>query len=137
MKIQISQPKKTWAIKRTFSRTFPYLKIEFFKSPHDTGEASSAKSMIKVNKSLVEINPLLKDGIIDVQENDTVASVERRFQDFGLPVQIFRKQNNVWLETTATDQLTLAEQNDKGSSASVSAHQDEPVDRYLQDGQYS
>ena len=43
--------------------------------------------------------------------------LEERFEkDFGLHVQVFRKSGNIWLETSVSDDLTLAQQNEKGKN---------------------
>lgn len=45
-----------------------------------------------------------------------VSELESVFTEtFGLSVQVFRKLGNVWLQTTTTDNWTLAEQNQKAS----------------------
>ncbi|MBK6949217.1 MAG: hypothetical protein IPH16_15200 [Haliscomenobacter sp.] len=48
----------------------------------------------------------------------TVREFEQAFYDtYGLNVQVFRRSGNIWIQTTATDSWTLAEQNRKGSSS--------------------
>ena len=137
MKLKINPTKNSWAIRQTFNMLFPFLKIEFFNSKHISGEATSAKNMITGDRLLGEINPLIKEGFITLHPEDTVAYIEQTFQqEFGLSVQVFRKQHDVWIETTKTDQLTLAEQNEKAKLASAPATRTEPADRYLEDGQY-
>ena len=45
-----------------------------------------------------------------------VAELENAFaKSFGFAVQVFRKSGNVWLQTTATDDWTLEEQNLKAT----------------------
>jgi hypothetical protein len=45
----------------------------------------------------------------------TVAELERLFvENFGLNAQVFRRSGTLWLQTSATDNWTLAEQNRKG-----------------------
>jgi hypothetical protein len=48
-----------------------------------------------------------------------VQDVEQLLWDaFGLSVQVFRKSGNLWLETTVTDQWSLAYQNEQGRELS-------------------
>jgi hypothetical protein len=55
------------------------------------------------------------EGELEFTEQTRVNELEGRFQDdFGLSVQVFRKSGKLWLETTATDNWTLAEQNNQG-----------------------
>ena len=104
---------------------------------HIAGEASASTDMVKDNHTLGEINSNLMKGSITIHPNDTVAFIEQSFQQkFGLPIQIFRKQKDAWIETTKTDQLTLAIQNQKGLEASAPRKSVIPGDRYLEDGQY-
>jgi hypothetical protein len=57
-------------------------------------------------------------GYINIDPTDTVAEVEKRFQNkYGLPVQIFRRADDVWVETVQTDNLTLLKQNSMGTLA--------------------
>lgn len=136
MKLKISYSEKTGKIRRTFNDKFPFLKIEFFNTAHAPGQPTSRNNLVSENIFLGDINPFIKEGTITIAPEEKVAAIEQAFQkNFGLPVQVFRKQNNVWIETTKTDQLTLAEQNEKGKQASVHS-ETELGDRYLEDGQY-
>jgi len=48
-----------------------------------------------------------------------VSELEKIFlEDYGLNVQVFRNSGRVWLETTMTDDWTLAEQNRQGEELS-------------------
>lgn len=137
MKLEINYAQKTGTIKQALSKMFPFLKIEFFNTEHAPDEPTSKDHLVHDNMVIGEINGIVKEGSITIHPNDIVAVVEQSFQQkFGLAVQVFRKQNNVWIETTKTDQLTLAEQNEKGKLASASPVYTEPGDRYLEDGQY-
>jgi len=136
MKIKISYSEKTGKIRNTFNSKFPFLKIEFFNTSHAPGQPTSKNNLVSENILLGEINPLIKEGTIMIGPDEKVATIEQTFQEeFGLPVQVFRKQKNVWIETTKTDQLTLAQQNEKGKQASAPVGT-ELGDRYLEDGQY-
>lgn len=137
MKIKINHSKKIETAKDEFNNFFPFLKIEFFNTPHAPGEPSSRNDMINDNRMFGEINGFIKDGIIILAPDDKVSTIEQSFhQQFGLTVQVFRKQKEVWIETTKTVHLTLAEQNEKGRSFSAAEIYKEPGDRYLEDGQY-
>ena len=115
MKIKISYSKKMSAVKDSFHSMFPYLKIEFFDVFHSLGEATSKKHLISGDMSLEQLNPLIKEGIITITGSQTVQEIEQDFKEkFGLSIQVFRKQKDVWIETTHTDLLTLEKQNDMG-----------------------
>ena len=49
-----------------------------------------------------------------------VSELEKAFSDiFGLNVQVFRKSNNMWLQTTITDKWSLEKQNQNGKEMNV------------------
>lgn len=101
-------------IKEEFSTRYPFLKIEFFRKM-DEGENKD----VDPSTQLIEISGILREGAIDIKSTDTVKEVERKFEkQYGLPVHIFRKQTDVWMDTTITDDLTLQEQNTWGREAS-------------------
>ncbi|MBS1732885.1 MAG: hypothetical protein JST02_06275 [Bacteroidetes bacterium] len=137
MKFEITYGTHTGTLKDAFNRKFPFLRIEFFNKPHEAGEATPELNRVHDNVMLGNITGALKEGFIHISADDTVAALEHNFQEqFGLPVQVFRKQKNVWIETTRTDSLTLGEQNEKGKEASQPEVHSVPGDRYLEDGQY-
>jgi hypothetical protein len=136
MKLKIKYSSTTGKIKEAFSKMFPFLKIEFFKKPHKVGEVSEKKLVVTRNTVLGDITGAMKEGDIMISPETRTSDLEQLFQQkFGLSIQVFRNQNNTWIETSNTDDLSLADQNEKGRLASA---QPERVvrDRYLEDGQY-
>jgi len=114
----ITDAKQLKEIQREFRDKFPYLKLEFYNSGHEVGKGSSIEEQINVNKSLKEIRTLHTEGELAVHGNMKVSTLEQMFADmYGLNVQVFRKSGNIWLQTTKTDEWTLAEQNRKGQSS--------------------
>jgi hypothetical protein len=119
MEIVLTYQETVKDIKKQFNCLFPYLKLEFFSEPHVVGQGSPFVKMIPPSTLLGEICGILREGEITIKPDLSVKEVEQTFQHrFGLPVQVFRRQKDVWLETTNTDYLTLAEQNDMGRRAS-------------------
>lgn len=119
MEIVLTYQETVKDIRKQFSCIFPYLKLEFFTEPHVVGQGSQFRKMVPPSTLLGEITGILREGEITLKPEDRVQDVEQAFQrNFGLPVQVFRKQKDVWLETTSTDYLTLAEQNEMGRRAS-------------------
>ena len=118
MKLYLSAEAKVKEIKSEFEERFPYLKLEFFKKKHGLLESSPRKDMVPSNLTLIEAADAMKEGEIEITRKQTVAEVEQLFQNkFNLPVQIFRKARFSWIETTRTDELTLAKQNSMGRAA--------------------
>ena len=125
MEIVLTYQETVKDIKKQFNCIFPYLKLEFFCEPHVVGQGSPFSKMVPPSTLLGEISGILREGEISIRPDQPVKEVEQTFQrHFGLPVQVFRRQKDVWLETTSTDYLTLEEQNEMGRRASeVTARQ--------------
>lgn len=120
MSISILENRHLFELQEDFNALFPFLKIEFFKAPHTIGEAS-AKNQLHDNNRIVSDCRLKKsEGVLAISDAMTVSDLEAKFfDDFGLSAQVFRKSGNVWLETSATDNWTLRQQNDEGAELSV------------------
>jgi hypothetical protein len=102
-----------------FMRLFPFLKIEFFREPHDRSEKSVSEDMI-FNRitPLSEIDNFKKTGVFEFNPEMLITDVEQQMQaQFGLSTQIFYKSNGEWVDiTTKSPILTLAAQNAKGTA---------------------
>lgn len=123
MKITINDHRKIFAIQEEFNKIFPYLKIEFFSKPHQSGGSSSKKLMQHPSKTLGECRTIHKKGIVTISPNMTVADLEQDFADiYGLSTQVFRKSGKAWLETTLTDGWTLNKQNTQGQELSQKSY---------------
>ena len=132
MNINLQAQKTIKELKKEFSNSFPFLKIEFFVRSHEAGEASPLSEELPGTATLLEVTGALREGMLTIDPKDTVASVEKKLgHEYGLPAQIFRKQKGVWIETTATDHLTLEEQNQMGKIASATEHS-EPIEREME-----
>jgi len=119
MKITINDKRRIFAIQQAFTKSFPYLKLEFFAKPHKAGGASSKKLIRHDDKTLGECRTIHNSGSISITGSMTVTELEQRFADvYGLSVQVFRKSGKMWLETTVTDGWTLDQQNREGESLS-------------------
>lgn len=115
MKLLISDDRTLLDIQQEFSHSFPWLRLEFFSSPHRPGEASPKKQMLPDSISIGEARTVHGHGSVMIHPTMTVAELEQAFRDeCGLSVQVFRKSGRVWLETTITDTWTLQEQNANG-----------------------
>jgi len=111
MKLHIDDSKTIAEIQKEFVNAFEYIKIEFFNKAHSVGETSSKKDMIDSSKKLGEIRTIHNEGDIVITKDMLVSDVETEFEDkFGIHVQVFRKQNDVWLLTTNTDSWSLEKQ---------------------------
>ena len=113
MKITVHYSTKTGTIKQAFNKMFPFLKIEFIKSNSENDDTGRWKDSFLHNRYLGEINEQLKQGSISINGDYKASSIKQLFQqNFGLPVEVFRKEKKNWIGT-ATDELTLFQQNEK------------------------
>ena len=119
MKIIINDHRKIFAVQEEFSNFFPYLKIVFHARPAKKGAAPSGKIVSAPSKTLGECRLQHNKGTITISPEMTVAELENHFSDiYGLDVSIYRQSGKAWLETSATDSWTLAQQNKMGEELS-------------------
>lgn len=111
----ISDEKKIREVQKEFSEKFPYLRLEFYTEEHGAEEGSPADQKINPDKTIGEIRKQHSSGDLSVNGNQKVSTLEHNFHDiYGLNVQVFRRSGDLWLQTTSTDDWTLADQNRRG-----------------------
>lgn len=119
MHIAINKETLLREIQQAFCNYFPYLKIEFYRSPHRIYIESPVTDQLDLSFTVGELNPGLEEGELQILPEFKVADLEKEFQDhFGVSVQVFRKQENSWEQSTGTDDFTLAQLNRFGSDSS-------------------
>jgi hypothetical protein len=113
--MKINSTRTTDDIKKEFNNLFPGLKLEFYKVGHENHEGNKAKDQLTKNYELIELMFEDKSGELTINEEMTVNELESAFETkFGIHAQVFRKSNDLWLQTSATDDWTLMTQNTKG-----------------------
>jgi hypothetical protein len=113
--MKINKDEKVKDIQTRFSAKYPKLKLAFYTKEHAEFHGSKKTDEVNSEMALAELNPNVSSGEINIDETRMVKEVESDFEDyFGLHVQVFRKSNNIWLQTSVTDDWTLAEQESKG-----------------------
>lgn len=133
MKININDKRKISAVQQEFNEAFPYLRIEFFSVAPKSGNGISKKHLIVPDQKTVgECRRINKSSSIIITPRMKVNQLEKIFfEEYGLSVQVFRQSGRVWLETTMTDDWTLAEQNRQGEE--LSRHPQEKTESYPAD----
>jgi len=115
MQLRIEYDTTIKDVQREFNAFYPYLKIEFFENSYPEDNPGQKSRRISGNKVVAEISKFNASGRIDMDGKRTVSQLENEFREaFGLPVQVFRKSGNLWIETTLTDNWTLDKQNSEG-----------------------
>ncbi len=113
--MEISVDKKLKTLQEEFNASYPFLRIEFYSGVYNLGQASSEKSILNNELTVGEINPTCPSGFMPMNSYQKVGEFEQTFfKMFGLNVQVFRKSQDRWLQTWATDVWTLEEQNERG-----------------------
>ncbi|OWY25488.1 hypothetical protein C7N43_19985 [Sphingobacteriales bacterium UPWRP_1] len=116
----ITDEKKISEIQAEFRTKFPYLKLEFYAQPHTEGGISANSVHADANKTVGEVRTIHQEGNLSINGNLKVSTLEANFREiYGLNVQVFRRSRKIWLQTTATDEWTLAEQNRLGEETGV------------------
>ncbi len=111
MDIIISNDKTLGDIKAAFQSKFPHLKLEFYDHKHQEGEGTPQRYLLDDTLKVAEARKKKTEGELSIHGNQKTNTLEMRFQElYGLNVQVFRKSGKLWLQTTATDDWTLAHQ---------------------------
>ena len=125
--LRIDSSQTIRSIQKQVNNFYSFLKLEFFRQPPVSGAGNAKNKMITFDMKLKDIQLIHKAGNVNVSKETIVSELENQFaQDFGLYVQVFRKSGRIWLETTATDNWTLEQQNEEGKS--LNEHLNIPTD---------
>ena len=104
-------------IQESFTKMFPFLKLEFYRKGIHAGNGTIdiKQPHISKDKTLSEVSTISKNNQLTVSAEMTVSELENFIKEkFGITLQVFRKSGNVWLKTSLTDSWTLEEQNHQG-----------------------
>lgn len=128
MTIVINDNRWLHDLQNEFSKIFPFLKIEFFKKRHSDRE--SGKPHLRLVETgaqkVCDVRKTHEEGELEINSGMTVEQLETFFfNQFSLPVQVFRKAGRLWLETTVTSKWTLQQQNEYGRETSRSKERQE------------
>lgn len=116
----INKQKQLKQIQEEFQKQFPFLKLEFYSDFHKQGEGSDKQKRLDNNLTVGQVSRLPAEKSITISEWMKVSELEKVFKDtFGLSVQVFRKSNNLWLQTTITDGWTLSKQNQSAMEMNI------------------
>lgn len=120
MEITVNKNKQLKTIQEEFQKCFPFLKLEFYSNSHRSGEGSVKKNILNANLTVGETPKFNKDSTIHIKKSMKVSELEKAFFEiFGLNIQVFRKSNNLWLQTTITDNWSLEKQNQNGMEMNI------------------
>lgn len=120
MTLSISPSDHISDVQNAFAAAYPHLKLQFFSKAHGESKGSFAKFLIHDrNTLLAALNPALQADQLSIAPDVVTWALEKKFEEnFKLHVQVFRQSGSIWLETSVSDHLTLAEQEAKGAKSS-------------------
>lgn len=119
MHIDIHDNTRLKDIQKTFSDYYPFLSINFYDEPHAKYQSSPATHLIDPQKKIIDVRKTHISTILEIQPHYRVADLEREFLErLGLSVQVMKKENEEWQQTTGLDNLTLRDLNILGRNSS-------------------
>lgn len=124
MEIYISEDATIASIQCEFRDVYPFLALEFYRQPHESGQASPPGEKLPPETAIDDIRIMHPFGWLNIDSSRTAAEVEHDFRhNMGLNVQILRRSGDLWLATTRTDEWTLYQLNEAGKQSAVEIFQ--------------
>lgn len=132
MEIEIASSRTIKEIQDEFNHKFPYLTLQFFGLSSVATNLFSKENRIEDHsQTLGHLYVLDQVGKVNVNGHVKVDTLENQFLDeFQIPVQLYRKSGNLWLQTIETNHWTLSEQNRHGEE--MDRNLDEPQEDFDQ-----
>ena len=113
MHIHIHDKTTLGEIQNVFGTYYPYLRLRFYKHPHLHFQISSEKERLSEDLLISDIRQTHIDKVLEIMPTQRVDEVEDLFlKQFGLSVQILKKEKNEWVQTTGLDSYSLKEVNE-------------------------
>ena len=120
-------------LREHFAKCYPGLKIEFYKTKHKGKIDEKDVDLITANMPVGTIRKKGLSGDYKIYSFYSVSRVENELHDiYGLNAQVFRNENNAWIQTSTTDHFTLAQQMKMSRQAtqSITPMKKEQLDEY-------
>lgn len=115
MIVEVNDNKTVGEIRDAFVSAFPFLRIEFFRQPHEWGKPSPLGRRMERDVRFGSLRTLPGNIAIEIHSWHTTGAIEQAFgKIFGVHIQVFRREAMDWVQTAATDDRTLEEQNQAG-----------------------
>ena len=109
MTLQIQKDGQFKQAQQQFSAIYPFLKIEAINKPVLHGKMMLSN---KISSNHTKTSDTIQ---INIDKEKTVAGLEQEFfEKASVHIKLYRRFCNVWIETSLTDDWTLAQQNSEG-----------------------
>ena len=113
MHIHIHDETTLHEIRQVFSDYYPFLKLEFYKTPHRAFAASPDEKLLNHQLKMKEIRKVHTDGLLEIHPTQTVGTLEKELRErFDLFAQVCKIEKGSWVQTTGMDTFTLKEVNE-------------------------
>jgi hypothetical protein len=109
MYITIEPTQMLGATNSNFQKFFGMLRLDFYASTHNSGALSDDLALVSYDQTWADLG-LQTEQRIDFDKSMSVAAFEAMFKELGFGVQVMRNSKGVWLQTSATDDWSLGEQ---------------------------
>ncbi len=132
--MNISANTKLFEIQEWFQANYSNLKLAFYYKSIKDGDLNYSLDKISLDTKLSELNRNIKEFDFDLKPNKLVSEFEKDFKlKFGFEVQVLRKSGNLWLQTIASDDWTLDEQQEESLKMNTKLESDEIIDYHEQE----
>jgi hypothetical protein len=112
-----------------FQKFFGLLRLDFYASVHNSGELSTELEALDYETTWSELG-LKSEHKIEFEKSTSVSEFEGKFKALGFGVQVMRNSKGVWLQTSATDDWSLAEQQARAEEMSGHVQDEREVGDY-------
>lgn len=117
--LHISPGRFIHELRSDFNEAFPFLNLEFLCTKRVLPK-KSREELHPHQKKIGDCQNNVTDGVLEIDSQMRVCDLEKKLEDqYNLPVQVFRRSGNVWIQTTITDNWTLQQQNEHGREIST------------------
>lgn len=119
-KLHIAPDRLLVSIQSEFHQSYPHLRLEFYHHPHEVFEGSPRRDIADPGLTVADIGNSEVEGFVEASPETMVFEFEQSLlEQFRLSAQVFRHSGGKWVQTTASDQWTLGQQNLRGESSSA------------------
>lgn len=129
MYITIGPEQQLATTNENFQKFFGMLRLDFYSSTHKSGELSGDLEALSYDKTWSELG-LSSEQKIEFDKSTSVADFESIFRNLGFGVQVMRNSKGVWLQTSATDNWTLAEQQARAQEMAGDTQEEREIGDY-------
>jgi len=117
MKLLVEHQMSINDLNKIFQKQFPFLKLKLYHSDSSTAQMYYAGETSGLNMGEAKHIQNISPAVIEFRPTDTVEEFEQLLNGKSrLPIKVFRKNNDQWVDTRQTKFLSLNVQNSLGGA---------------------